>query len=229
MEDVESVIIPFLDDMIAKEQETVSTSKNTTEVAVSRNKTAQLTQAKNGWQGLLDRNAKLYQDAREGKLNKTAVTHLVADALLQDEKGDNVKYINGTQAPNADPLREISAIRYGIDFVVSFVTMLIALWHSFGGAGAKIAYSDNLDTERANTMSSGELFSTEVGIQAQGNLIFTTIGFMFGTSLGYAGEREKYSSIESGVADARNRGFSLADPDDGDYFDVQVSCTCVGY
>ncbi len=107
--------------------------------------------------------------------------------------------------------------------------MLIALWHSFGGAGAKIAYSDNLDIESANTMSSGELFSTEVGIQAQGNLIFTTIGFMFGTSLGYAGEREKYSSIESGVADAHNRGFSLADPDDGDYFDVQVSCICVCY
>ncbi len=99
---------------------------------------------------------------------------------------------------------------------------MTVILHSFG-AGAKIAYSDNMETEQTDTVSSGELLWAEAGFQADGNLIFTTIGFMFGTSLGGEFEREKYSSIETGVSDARNRGFSLADPDDGDYFDVQAS------
>ncbi len=86
---------------------------NQTARAESSTKVAQLTEAKKGWQGLLNRNWKLYQDARAGKLVKNAVTNLVAESLLQDDNGvDNVKYINGTKAPNADKLREISAIRY---------------------------------------------------------------------------------------------------------------------
>ncbi len=109
MDDVETVIIPFIEGEMSIEQNIVKTSKNVTQVRESNTKITQLTLAKNGWQGLLDRNSKLYQDAREGKL-KTAVTQLVADALLQD---GSVKYINGTKAPNADPLRAISAIRYG--------------------------------------------------------------------------------------------------------------------
>jgi hypothetical protein len=88
-------------------------STNQTAKAESSTKISQLEEAKKGWQGLLDRNWKLYQDARGGKLANKAVTHLVANALLQNDKGvDNVKYINGTQAPNADKLREISAIRF---------------------------------------------------------------------------------------------------------------------
>ncbi len=76
-------------------------------------KAAKLHEAKAGWQGLLDRNTKLYDDAKSGKLNDELVTHLVADALLQSDGGvDNVKYIDGDDAPNAEPLRNISAIRY---------------------------------------------------------------------------------------------------------------------
>ncbi len=114
MEDVGTIIIPFLDGVMELEQAVVDDETNTNQTAKdeSTKKIAQLQEAKDGWQGLLDRNWKLYQDARAGKMAKHAVTHLVAEALLQDENGvDNVKYINGTQAPNADKLREISAIR----------------------------------------------------------------------------------------------------------------------
>ena len=91
----------------------MATSTNVTAVADSQAKIVKLTEAKKGWQGLLDNNWKLYQDARAGKLAKNAVTKLVANALLQDESGsDNVKLINGTKAPNAEKLREISAIRF---------------------------------------------------------------------------------------------------------------------
>ncbi len=115
MEDVQTIIIPFLDGIMAIEQAVVDDASNTNQTAKdeSTTKIAQLEEAKIGWQGLLDRNSKLYADARAGKMAKNAVTHLVADALLQDGNGvDNVKYINGTKAPNADALRAISAIRY---------------------------------------------------------------------------------------------------------------------
>ena len=81
----------------------------------------QLEEARKGWQSVIDRNNKLYVDARDGKLE--TVTQLVADALLQDGKGnDNVKYINGTNAPNADALRAISAIRFGGVLPACFVS-----------------------------------------------------------------------------------------------------------
>ncbi len=114
VEDVQTIILPFLEGVMEIEQAIVDdlSNPNQTARAESSTKVAQLTEAKKGWQGLLDRNWKLYQDARAGKL-KTGVTRLVANALLQDDNGvDNVKYINGTKAPNADKLREISAIRY---------------------------------------------------------------------------------------------------------------------
>ncbi len=64
---------------------------------------------------MLDRNWKLHQDARSGKLANNKVTNLVANALLQDSDGiDNVKYMNGTQAANADKLRETFANRYSL-------------------------------------------------------------------------------------------------------------------
>jgi hypothetical protein len=115
VEDVQTIIIPFLDGVMAIEQAIVDDASNTNQTAKdeSAKKITQLTDAKSGWQGMLDRNWKLYQEARAGKLAKNAVTHLVADALLQDDKGvDNVKFINGSKAPNADALRAVSAIRF---------------------------------------------------------------------------------------------------------------------
>ena len=115
VEDVQTIIIPFLDGVMAIEQAIVDDVSNTNQTAKdeSAKKITQLTDAKSGWQGMLDRNWKLYQEARAGKLAKNAVTHLVADALLQDDKGvDNVKFINGSKAPNADALRAVSAIRF---------------------------------------------------------------------------------------------------------------------
>jgi hypothetical protein len=103
-------VLPFIASVTALEQKIVDKSTNTTAVTESKAKIVQLNAARDGWQRLLDRNDKLYEDAKAGKLK--AVTQLVANALLQDDKGtDNVQYINGKNAPNADPLRAISAIR----------------------------------------------------------------------------------------------------------------------
>ncbi len=78
----------------------------------ARVKITKLREAKDGWQGLLDRNSKLYTDATTGKLNAHLVTHLVADALLRDQNGaDKVTRIGNTETTDVDPIRRISAIR----------------------------------------------------------------------------------------------------------------------
>lgn len=110
-DDIVYVVLPFIESVKAVEQAIVDTSSNSSAVTESRAKVLQLEEARKGWQSVVDRNDKLYVDARAGRL--TRVTQLVANALLQDGNGnDNVKFINGTKAPNADALRSISAIRY---------------------------------------------------------------------------------------------------------------------
>ncbi len=110
-DDILYVVLPFITSVKAIEQDIVDTSTNATAVAESRAKVIQLEEARKGWLSILDRDDQLYVDARAGKLK--SVTQLVADALLQDRQGiDNVKYINGTNAPDANALRTVSAIRY---------------------------------------------------------------------------------------------------------------------
>ncbi len=109
-DDILYVVLPFITSVQAVEQKIVDTSTNATAVAESKAKVLQLEEARKGWQSILDRDDKLYVDARAGKLK--AVTQLVANALLQNDQGqDNVKFINGTKAPDANALRTVSAIR----------------------------------------------------------------------------------------------------------------------
>ncbi len=78
-------MIPFISSLKDIEQDIVDTSNNATAVAKSKAKVVQLELSRKGWQGVIDRNDKLYADARAGKLVR--VTQLVADALLQDNDG----------------------------------------------------------------------------------------------------------------------------------------------
>ncbi len=117
LDDIVNLVIPVFNSLKDVEQDIVDTSKNATAVAESKAKVVQLEESLKGWQSVVDRNDKLYADARAGKLKR--VTQLVADALLQDKMGnDNVTFINGTKAPNADALRSISAIRYIFAFAI---------------------------------------------------------------------------------------------------------------
>ena len=93
----------------------------------------------------------------------------------------------------------------------------------FGGVGAVIAYSDSGEAERVDAVSTSEILSTEVGLKFEMNFIVVALGLQLATDIGYAGEREKSSSIETSTVVARSRSFALGDPDDGDVFDVQVS------
>jgi hypothetical protein len=114
VEDVQAVIIPFLKESVNKEKAIINDASNTNITAkdLSARALAKLVEAIEGWQKVLDRNSKMYEKARAGELAANALTGVVAEGLLTDANGkDNVKNIDGSLAPNADALREISAIR----------------------------------------------------------------------------------------------------------------------
>ena len=223
MEDVQTVIIPFIDGVVEIEQAIVATSTNQTAKDESSKKIVQLTEAKNGWQSLLDRNLKLYQDARAGKL-KTGVTHLVAEALLQDNNGvDNVKYINGSQAPNADALRAISAIRSESEYAnTAKIRALFTSLCSFGGVGAVIAYSESLEKGQDDALSTSTIDDLTTGVNSHASVRITKAGPTVDLLVETSSSRETSSSSGSSSVKAHTRSFALGDPDDGDYFDVQV-------
>ncbi len=170
----------------------------------SLDKVAQLTSSIKGWQSVLDRNSQLMVNASTGQLANYSVTHLVADALLQDDKGiDNVKFINGTKAPDANKLRSISAI-------------------SFGGAGSVITYTDTSTNSTADTSTSSTTLNTEAGVVYEDKIMISKLGFRVTSSLLYQGLRDDTEGSTESADKSRTRSFSLGDADQGDYFDVQV-------
>jgi hypothetical protein len=198
------VVLPFLSNILAVEQAIIDTSSNATAVADSRNKKTQLTSSISGWQSVLDRNSQLMANASTGKLKQYEVTQLVADALLQDENGvDNVKYINGTKAPDANKLRSISAI-------------------SFGGAGALITYTDKSINSSSDTSTSSTTLQSEAGLVYADKLMFGGFGLYVTSSLLHQGLYDDTDGSTESTDKSRTRSFSLGDADQGDYFDVQV-------
>ncbi len=93
---------------------------------------------------------------------------------------------------------------------------------SFGGVGATISYSESLEYATDNSESENELNEFEAGVNANVDALITTFGFTIAAQIGYAGTREDSRSTTSLSSKARTRSFVLGDPDDGDYFDVQV-------
>jgi hypothetical protein len=197
-------VLPFLSNILAIEQAIINTSSNATAVAESQNKQTQLVASISGWQSVLDRNSQLMTNASTGKLQNYEVTHLVADALLQDEKGvDNVKYINGTKAPDANKLRSISAI-------------------SFGGAGALITYTDTSTNSTTDASTSSTTLQDEAGLVFENKLMFGGFGLYATSSLLHQGLYDDTDGSTESSDKSRMRSFSLGDADQGDYFDVQV-------
>ena len=93
---------------------------------------------------------------------------------------------------------------------------------SFGGVGATISYSESLEHATDNSESQSELNEFEAGLNANVDVLITALGFTISAQIGYAGTRETSRSTTSSSSKARTRSFVLGDPDDGDYFDVQV-------
>ena len=198
------MILPFLASVLAVEQDIIDTSSNVTAVSESKNKKVELIDSMNGWQSLLDRNAQLMLNASTGKLKGYEVTHLVAEALLQDINGtDSVLYINGSSAPDANKLRSISAI-------------------SFGGTGAVIAYSDTSDTSTEDVSTDTVTFQDEAGQMYEDMILPGGYGYHFVSNILFQGQLDDISSETKTNDKSRVRGFSLGDGDRGDSFDVQV-------
>ncbi len=197
-------MLPFLSNILAIEQAIIDTSSNATAVADSLNKKTQLTSSISGWQSVLDRNSQLLSDARTGGLKNYEVTHLVADALLQDQNGvDNVKFINGTNAPDGEKLRSISAI-------------------SFSGGGSSIAFSDKHGKTRSKTTTNTTILKDEEGLVYQDQIIFATAGLRVTSSLLHQGYDDDVDTATNSNETTSMPSFTLSDADRGDYFDVQI-------
>ncbi len=204
MDDIENVVLPFLDSTLQYEENIVKANTNQTAVADSKNKIPQIVGAIKGWQSLIDRNTQLSNQARTGKLDKHRVTHLVADTLLKDSSGnDNVKFINGSAAPDANYLRNISAI-------------------SFGGAGALISYSESSKSSSEGITSSSFTSTSESGFVGEGQVIVTAVGIHSAGSDLKLRESSSTFGLSIGSSKATGKGFVLGDKDQGDYFDVQI-------
>ena len=101
---------------------------------------------------------------------------------------------------------------------------LITLVHackSFGGTGAVLGYTETLSNERfaANTQSIST--SSEVGFSSALQVTFY-FGLYQNNDVGREFEHETSQSKETTTSDTNAISFELGDPDNGDYFDVQV-------
>jgi hypothetical protein len=198
------VVLPFLSSVLAIEQAIIDTSSNTTAVADSQIKKTQLQASVSGWQSLLNRNSQLMVNASTGKLSSYAVTHLVAEALLQDDNGnDNVKYINGSNAPDANKLRAISAI-------------------SFGGAGSMISYTETLTNSSFDSESDTTTKLAQATLALENTISPGGFGALRAFALTLTTQLDISFASEKTFEATRTRGFSLGDSDQGDVFDVQV-------
>ena len=65
-DDIENVVLPFLNDILEVEQGIIKTSLNMTAKNESLDKVAQLTSSIKGWQSVLDRNSQLLINASSG-------------------------------------------------------------------------------------------------------------------------------------------------------------------
>jgi hypothetical protein len=220
-DDILYVVLPFINSVMAVEQRIIDTNTNATAVAESRTKVVQLEEARKGWQSVLDRDDKLYVDAKAGKLE--AVTQLVANALLQNDQGqDNVKFINGTNAPDANALRSVSAIRSARDLLIDQPCFYFSWLCSFGGYGASISYSESVSKDWSNSQSFSVDFSGTVSANIDIELLAFSIGPHLKFSITLGGGFSKSTSVENDKSISRTRGFSLSDGDEYDVFDVQV-------
>ena len=95
---------------------------------------------------------------------------------------------------------------------------------SFGGVGATIAYSENVETEHSEEDTDDYEFWTEVGLQTDSTTELASFGLHLALQLGYEGTRGDAKTTGTSTVAVRHRSFVLGDADDGDVFDVQVVC-----
>jgi hypothetical protein len=95
---------------------------------------------------------------------------------------------------------------------------------SFGGVGATIAYSENVETEHSEEDTDDYESWLEVGLQTESDFYITTVGLHLALQLGYERTRGDAKTTGTSTVVARQRSFVLGDADDGDVFDVQVVC-----
>jgi hypothetical protein len=162
-----------------------------------------LSRALTGWQTVLQRVDDLYASAETSSIIKP-ITNLVPQALLTDKAGnDNVRFINGSQSPNANALREINAF-------------------SFVGGGSSITYVEDESVETEDSTTYGISASLTRSLNIYSKVKISSVDFAGSATAGLSFDTDFSSASGRSSRVTSARSFTLSDPDVGDSFDVKV-------
>ncbi len=94
--------------------------------------------------------------------------------------------------------------------------------HSFGGYGASISYSETSSKEISRSDSESFEVSGSFSINIDIELLIFSIGPHLKFAVTIGGGYSETTKKQTTHTVSRKRGFTLSDPDEYDYFDVQV-------
>eukprot|EP00050_Salpingoeca_kvevrii_P022613 m.129078 g.129078 ORF g.129078 m.129078 type:complete len:1807 (+) comp9763_c0_seq2:474-5894(+) len=160
----------------------------------------ELIQAKKHWEQILKENTDLHALAHTSNHNLTRATGLVPTSLAA-----NAHDFNGNQVSVQDAVR---LLNYNV--------------LKFYGGGESMSFSTSnalSSTDTEGTSSSEEQY---IGAVADAKIAVTVvvIGSEFSAGAGAVAEDSK--STSTGLSESTSIGFTLADPDAGDQFDVEI-------
>ena len=204
--DIREVVIPTLSELLEEQYRLYAqyvAARKTKFLADVSKRIERLSGAIAGWNSVLDRVQDLYDTAETSK-TILPIKNLVSEQLLVGDDGkDQVSYINGSRAANANVIRDISGI-------------------SFVGGGATMAYTEQETIESTKTKGTGASSEMNVGDLFTVELTIAVVTINEAYSEGTITSKE--SSLQTGTATTTDsaRGFALGDPDVGDSFDIKV-------
>ncbi len=186
-----------------------------------------------GWQATIDRVAKLYQRADDGDLSSATATALTRTNVRVG--GANITKSSSIVAPS---LLEVGYVASGLfgsftkdglknldgSFASSSSVEAVKSYSaiSFSGGNSELVFADSGETETANKDTLTVSFELKAGFKT--DFMITIFGFGVRGKVG-GGIIAKYDheqGTETKESHSYSRSFTLADPDDGDAFDVQV-------
>jgi hypothetical protein len=204
--DIREVVIPTLKELIEEQEANMKTAMangKTKTVADVTERWTMLTRALSGWESALERVDELYETAETSSVIKP-VTNLVPESFIADKSGkDSARYIDGSEAPNSNELREISAF-------------------SFVGGGSSITYVEDLTLEWAESTNIGVAVDFSTSFNFAADVKAVVVGFTAAISTGLTVSVESNTAWGTAGSVTNARSFTLSDPDVGDSFDVKV-------
>ncbi len=213
--DIIQIILPAFDALLLEQQYLLSSPSSS---ADAYDRITFIQTSIDGWQGTIDRVAKLHQRADEGDLSSATATTLTSTRVVVGDA--DITKSSSIVAPSLlDGLKNLggsSASSSNVEAVKAYSAI------SFSGGGSELVFADSGASETANIDTITVAFELKAGFKV--DFMITIFGFGARGKVG-GGVIAKYDheeGTETKESHAYTRTFTLSDPDDGDAFDVQV-------